>query len=116
MMMPRALPRFSGGKTEVTIVIPRVKIIAPPIPWITLATIRTPLVGAHAPRMEARISSTMPIVNTLFLPKMSEALPKGTQKPAAARRYPVDTQLMVMTFMERSCPMLGRETITEEAM
>jgi len=75
-----------------------------------------PLDVDKAPRIEEALSSNTPQINTFLRPYMSEALPKGTRNAAAARRYAVETQLSVMTFIERSRPRLGKETMTDDAI
>ena len=58
--------------------------------------------------------STSPQRNIFFLPYISEALPTGTRKAAAERRYAVATQLSEMASIARSDPMRGNATVTGE--
>ena len=50
--------------------------IPPPAPWITRATIITPIEGASAASSEPTASATSAATNTRFLPVMSPTRPR----------------------------------------
>jgi hypothetical protein len=47
---------------------------------------------------------------------MSAIFPKGTRNMAEVKRYAVVTQLSKMASIKNSCPMEGREILTEDIL
>ena len=59
-IIPIPLPRSSGGKTVVTMLVPIAWNIAAPIAWITRATTSVPMDWAKTHRIEPVIKSVYP--------------------------------------------------------
>ena len=62
------------------------KIMAPPVPCNTRKQRKDQALGASPASSEARLKTTVPMVNTFLRPTMSARRPKGIRKTAAASR------------------------------
>src|SRR3954454_18255538 len=91
----RMMPKESGTR-------------APPTPWTTRATIRTPMLGARAARRQPTATVTRTATSVRFLPIRSPTRPRIGVKIEADRRYAVITQVTVDCEVCSACWTVGR--------
>lgn len=91
----RMMPKESGNS-------------APPMPWITRATMSMPIVGASAASRQPSVSATRTATRVRFLPMRSPTRPRIGVKMEAESRYAVITQVAVDWEVCRACCTVGR--------
>ena len=99
---PTAPATFSAGNSSR--MIPNATGSIPPAkPWITRATIRTPIDGATAASSEPTASATSVATKTRFLPVMSPIRPRIGVMIDADSRYAVSTQVTALCVVCSWC-------------
>jgi len=88
------------------------KIIALPMPCISLYVISIVPVLAIAHNSEAMVNTMFPIKNIFFRPIISDSLPKGTRKIAEVKRYDIITQLIDTELRDNSWVIFGKAMLT----
>src|SRR3954454_16109156 len=91
----RMMPKESGTR-------------APPTPWTTRATIRTPMLGARAARRQPTATVKRTATSVRFLPIRSPTRPRIGVKIEADSRYAVITQVTVDCEVCSACWTVGR--------
>ena len=89
-------------------------IIPPPAPWITRATIRTPMDGATAASSEPTARAMSVPTKTRSLPFMSPTRPRIGVMIDADSRYAVSTQVTVSCVVCSSCCTVVSTGITSD--
>ncbi len=88
--------------------------IPPAKPWITRATIRTPIEGASAASSEPTASAMSVATKTRFLPVMSPTRPRIGVMIDADSRYAVSTQVTALCVVCSSCCTVVSTGITSD--
>jgi hypothetical protein len=88
--------------------------IPPAIPWITLATIRTPIDDATAASSEPTASATSVATKTCSLPTMSPTRPRIGVMIDADSRYAVSTHVAALCVVCSSCCTVVSTGITSD--
>ena len=109
---PIALPLSRGGNAWVIIAIPVAINIAAPIPCTTLNSINCPSVAEMAHKPEPMVKIASPPANIVFLPIISDILPRLRRRLVMVRRYAITTHSMVVISVLKYSVSVGRATFT----
>ena len=85
-MIPRDLPRCSGGSSFTQIIGATAARAAAPTPWTILETISRDSDGDRAHARDPAVNTTNPRRNTLRMWPASAILPNGSSSPASIRK------------------------------
>jgi hypothetical protein len=95
-------------------IMPRITadVIAPPIPWMNLATTSTSWLCATPHRIDATVKTPRPAMKTVLRPRMSPNRPDNRSRPPNEIMYALTTQARLACEKPRSSWIDGRATLT----